>query len=34
MISLVHTCEGLDGEGLMGLNNKHLKLEVNGAAAS
>lgn len=33
-MSLVHTCKGMDGEGLMGLNNVHLKLKVNGAAAS
>lgn len=34
MISLVNTCKGMDGEGLMGLNNIHLKLKVNGTAAS
>lgn len=34
MSLLVHTCKGMDGEGLMGLNNVHLKLKVNGAAAS
>jgi len=34
MISLVHTCKGMDGEGLMGLNDVHLELKVNGAAAS
>lgn len=34
MIPLVHTCKRMDGEGLVGLNDIHLKLEVNGAAAS
>lgn len=28
------TCEGVDGEGLMGLNNMHLKLKANGTATS
>lgn len=34
LIALVLTCKRLDGEGLMGLNNIHLELKINGAAAS
>lgn len=34
MIALDHTSKGMDGEGLVGLNNVHLELKVNRAAAS
>lgn len=34
MVSLAITCKGMKGEGFMGLNNVHLKLKVNGTAAS
>lgn len=34
MLLRVVTCERMDGKGLMGLNDVHLELKVDGAAAS
>lgn len=33
-VSLIPTCQRMDGEGLMGLNDIHLEFKVHGTAAS